>query len=61
MRISRVTNSKVTSLSARVAATVAWASTQTEGRTVSLNVSNTLAMIALLGCADVSVLRTAIF
>ncbi|KAK8211338.1 hypothetical protein M8818_003305 [Zalaria obscura] len=44
------TYSKVTDLSARVAAAVGGATAQTEGWAVSLDVSKTLAVVALLAC-----------
>lgn len=44
------TYGKVTRLAARVAAAVGGATADAEGRAVSLNVAEALAVVALLGC-----------
>jgi hypothetical protein len=48
--LARSTYGKVARLAARVAATVGGTTADAEGRAVSLNVAEALAVVALLGC-----------
>lgn len=51
-KLAESTYGKVTGLAARVAAAVGSTTANAEGRAVSLNVAEALAVVALLGCTS---------